>query len=490
MKRLLSVLILLAMLCTMLFSLSGCKMIKRMFKTFKINDVSVKKYSIVCDMESLDYNVRAAEYIRDSILEVTGRELKILDDSEAEGKHEIVVGETSRQISKDLEADTKGVQFAMLSNGESVALEGDYFVIAAAAYYFADTYVNGKDVDLPDGVTVKEPITKEAKNYILLIGDGMGLYQTKLFEYMTNSSDFSDGESEFYGYMLPYLSYSRTDSYSGITDSAAGGTALATGYKTYNSYVGLDKDGKEIKSLTELAAELGKATAVLSTDKDTGATPASFSSHTLSRDNTTDILIGQNSLKEKYNTIIKCVNRSNCNKNSLTDIEADITSTLRELGKDKDGFFVMYEEAHIDKKSHNNNIDETFLALIRFNQAIALFMEYAFYNPDTVVIITADHETGGLLPGTDGKLAYTTENHTDADVPVFAYGNGTEFFNDKIVENTEIAKFFASLMGVDNFGDTANGEQGSNPDVDNGNNGGNTLPDYGDENELPIIPLD
>ena len=211
MKRLLSVLILSAMLLSMVFSLSGCKLMKKLFKTFDVNGVSIKKYTIVCDMDGLDYNVRAAQYIRDSILEVTGRELSIIDDNEAGGKNEIVVGETSRQISKDLDADTKGVEFAILSKDGSVALEGDYFVIAAAAYYFVDTYVNGKNVKLPDGVTINEPITKEAKNYILLIGDGMGVYQTKLFDYLSDTSNFSDGENQFYGYMLPYQGFSRTD---------------------------------------------------------------------------------------------------------------------------------------------------------------------------------------------------------------------------------------------------------------------------------------
>lgn len=487
MKRLLSVFLIIAMIA----SLSGCKLIRGK-KSLKINGVNVKEYSIVCDTEGLDYNMRAAEYIRDSIKALTKHEIAIVDDAEAESEREIVVGETSRQISKELNKETEGVQFSMLAKDGSVALEGDYFVIAAAAYYFVDTYITGKNVDIEDGVTVREPIVKEARNFIMLIGDGMGVYQSKLYDYMTNTADFSDGEDVFYGYMLPHSGFSRTNSYSGVTDSAAGGTALATGYKTLNGYLGIDKDKNELKSLTELAAELGKATAILSTDTDTGATPAAFSTHTASRDNTKDIILGQSTISKNLGTIIECVNRSSSNKNTTADVEADITSALDELSKDEDGFFLMYEEAHIDKKSHSQDMNGTFLALIRFNQAIARFMEYAFYNPDTLVLITADHETCGLLPDADGKLSYTADYHTGADVPVFAWGHGTDIFgNERTVENIEIAKFFAAKMGVSDFGDQNDlwyddiyGDAGEDGEGDNVSEAPNT-----DGVTLPIIPI-
>ena len=110
---------------------------------------------------------------------------------------------------------------------------------------FVDTYVKWGDFEatVPNTVTVAEPIVKEAKNFIVMIGDGMGVNQTLLFDYMENNVEYSDGEDMFYGYYLPYIGTSRTQSLSGITDSAAGGTALATGYKTYNKFIGRDKDG-------------------------------------------------------------------------------------------------------------------------------------------------------------------------------------------------------------------------------------------------------
>ena len=471
MKRLLSILIILSLL----ISLSGCKLINKIFGKDKqdtdtpttqtpienpinINGVSIKEYKIVCDSEGLDYNIRAAEYIRDKIAAHTGCTLSIVDDSEQKSNREIVVGETTREISKELNTDTQGFQFAVLSKSGTVAIEADYFVIAAAAYYLVETYLSGSDTEIPDKLTVTTPVAKEAKNFILLIGDGMGVYQTMMFDYMDdlsayNEDDYSDGEDDFYGYMFPYLGFSRTKSFSGITDSAAGGTALSTGYKTLNGYVGLDRNGNELKSLTELAAELGKATAVMSTEDKTGATPATFSAHADSRDSSNEIRNDQMLLTQNIGTIIECGYDYYNSRNMKNSIEKRISDTLSQLDNDEDGFFLMYEEAHIDKHCHKNDMSKTFQALVRFNQAIARFMEYAFYNPDTMVIITADHETGGLLPGEDGALSYNSEEHTAADVPVFAWGYGTNIFNGATVENIEIAHFFAKSMGVDNFGD-------------------------------------
>ena len=190
----------------------------------------------------------------------------------------------------------------------------------------------------------------------------------------------------------------------------------------------------------------------MSTESSLGATPSTFSTHETSRDNEAGIIADQALITVKHGTVIDC-GFDYYNANSINRIlEKHITTTLEKLDADNDGFFLMYEEAHIDKKSHNNEMDNTFLALIRFNQAIARFMEYAFYNPDTVVIITADHETGDLRPTGDGTLAYNREGHSSANVPVFAWGHGTELFNGTTVENIDIAKFFAASMGVENFG--------------------------------------
>ena len=418
-----------------------------------LNGIPITAYTIIYDADSLDYNKRAAEYIRDTINSRFGVELPIKDDSEEASAHEIVVGETSRDISAELNEQPNGFEFSMLTKDGSVALEGEYFVIAAAAYFFLDTYLIDADHNFitEPGATTHQPIVKETKNYIVLIGDGMGVYQTKIFDYLEDTSEYSDGESFFYGYLFPYQGKSRTQSLSGVTDSAAGGTALATGYKTYNEYVGLDKNGERLKSLTELASELGKATAVMSTENKTGATPASFSAHAYDRDDSSGILETQAELVATHGTVIDC-GYDYYTARYMKTIEKHITDTLGKVSADEDGFFLMYEEAHIDKHCHNNDLEKTYLAVLRFNQAIARFMEYAFYNPETMVIITADHETGELHPEGD-TLVYNLDDHSAADVFVFAWGMDAEPLSGKTVENIEIAKLVASSMGVDDFGD-------------------------------------
>ena len=457
MKRRISLILVICMILSMAVSLTSCDFVNRIIAGFNppvVAGVKLSEYVIVYDEEGLDYNRRAAEYIKSRAYEELGVKLDVVDDSAPVSDHEIVVGETSRAISAELDVDTKGVEFAILASGGSVALEGDYFVIAAAAYFFMETYAPeaGYEASFPGGISIHQPIVKEAKNFIMLIGDGMGVYQTRLFEYIQGECDFDDGEDIFYGYMLPYLGYSRTESLSGITDSAAGGTALSCGYKTLNEYIGRDENKNDIKSLTELASEMGMAGAVMSTETKTGATPSSFSAHADSRNSTADILTSQAESIKKYGTIIDC-GYDYYNARYIEVIEEHIEETLGAVAANEKGFFLMYEEAHIDKHCHKNDISNTYLALLRFNQAIGRFMEFAFYNPDTFVLITADHETGMLLPGEDGKLHYNDDDHSAADVPVFVWGKGAELFHEKTFENIQIAHTIAALMGEDNFGD-------------------------------------
>ncbi len=458
MKKKISLILAILMLVSMMLSLTSCDAIGNFFASFNppsINGVKISKYKIVCDQEGLDYNVRAAEYIRTSIADRCGVKLDIVDDSTAKDAYEIVVGETTREISTKLNAETKGLEFAIMCDGSNIALEGDYFVIAAAAYYFIDACVltPGYKATLENGTKICQPIVREAKNFIMLIGDGMGVLQTEMFNYMENDIEYGDCEDLFYGSMLPYHGFSRTESLSGVTDSAAGGTALSCGTKTYNGYLGLDGDKNAIMSLTELASQLGMSGAVMSTETDSGATPASFSCHIESRNSTADIRAAQRVTMETYGTILDC-GFDSYTKRYVDNIEqAHVQKVLEQLSANEKGFFLMYEEAHIDKYCHKNDFAGTFKALVRFNQMIARFMEYAFYNPDTFILITADHETGGIIVGEDGKLAYTTDDHTSADVPVFAYGYRGELFDGKTVENIQIAHTFASFMGKDDFGD-------------------------------------
>ncbi len=448
MKKVLTVTLTLALVLVLLAS-CGTDAPKKTGAT--LNGVDISEYTIIYSAKEPDYNKNAAEYLQARILEVTGAELPILTDAIHAQAHEILVGETSRPLSSVLDADTELLEFAMLSDSTSVAMEGDYFVIAAAAYYFVNTYITDAKFasTVPDTVTVNAPIVKKPDNFIFLIGDGMGVYQTKLFEYTAiPTGATTDGEDLFYGYLLPYRAEVKTASLSeGATDSAASGTALATGYKTYNKHIGIDKDKNDVMSLTELANSLGKATAVMSTEDMDGATPAAFSAHADNRNDSLAITESQKLLKD---TILKTVTNSYSNKVTT----GMISEVLGQLDKDENGFFVMYEEAHIDKNCHDNRLDVTFKALLRFNQAIGQFMEYAFYHPNTLVLITADHETGDLRPEGDA-LQYHSDVHSEANVLLFAYGMGAELFDGLTIENVQIPKTIAKMWGNADFGDTS-----------------------------------
>jgi alkaline phosphatase len=301
------------------------------------------------------------------------------------------------------------------------------------------------------GEKIYDPIVEKADNFIIMIGDGMGVNNTLLFDVLENNVAYSDGEDTFYVYYLPYSGFSKTKSTAMITDSAAGGTALACGIKTKNGHVGQDKDHQEVESITELAGFMGMSTAVMSTEVQTGATPAAFSAHADGRDMSDMIKKSQKELQSAYGTIIDC-GYDTYTTSGVLSIENKVRSNLKTMGQNENGFFMMYEEAYTDKHNHDNNMDMSFKALVRFNQVIATVMEYAFYNPNTFVIITADHETGGLTMK-NGTYIYTSTDHTSKDVPVFAYGYRAELFGGKTIENVQIPQTIASFMGVDDFGD-------------------------------------
>lgn len=441
-KRLLCLLLIFVMLLPLL---SGCNP----GEGPKLNGKGITAYTIVYSENSPSYNQRAAEYIQSQIAARTGYTLEVKTAESGEYKNEIIVGETNRELSQKLDAKTENVQFAILADKKHIALEGDYFIIAAAAYFFVETYIPGKDFDstVPKEVSIHSPITEEAHNFMFLIGDGMGINHTLLFDYMEMEymNTDNDLEDRFYGYYLPYQGEVRTSSLSGTTDSAAGATALACGYKTINGYIGKDQDLNDVQSLTELANSLGMATAVMSTEGPTGATPAAFSAYADSRDDVDAIIASQEVIKDAGTLLY-------CNLDSAYYIRDHIEDVLSQLEQSENGFFLMYEEAHIDKESHNQDVDGACERMVRFNQAIATFMEYAFYHPDTFVVITADHETGGLKFDSDGWPEFTQGSHTDSRVPIFAYGNGAEVFRNFKKNNVVIPREIAALWGVENFG--------------------------------------
>lgn len=350
-------------------------------------------------------------------------------------------------------------------------------------------------------VAIENEEFQTPKNIIYMIGDGMGPNIIEISERYYANNLYNDTLAMNY---LPLRTLQSTYSASDqVTDSAASATALSTGYKTTNGVVGKDEGAlRNYKNILELAAEKGKSTGIVATKAVTDATPAGFTAHVSTRGHQHEIASQQ--LEKLANSSLNLVlgGGSSYYEAALNhDVfeyakeEAGVTYTtqwenakvaempfaglfapehmdttdgelptlaemtdlaLGKLSEDEDGFFLMVEGSQIDSAAHDNDLQQEAHELYHFDQAIAIAMRYVALHPDTVLIITADHETGGLLLPEEqqkGELAgkYTTGDHTCTQVRVYALGYDTERL-EAIKDNTEIPKFIASLMGEDDFG--------------------------------------
>lgn len=331
------------------------------------------------------------------------------------------------------------------------------------------------------------PVEKEVQNVILLIGDGMGSNHLAMTEDMRDVSLTINTMPQF-GYAMTYCADNP------ITDSAAGATALACGVKTSKGTVGMywegdttveNPQGSYPKNITEACMENGMKTGVVTSDELSGATPGGFTAHTENRKNYEDITSQQilsgidiiwgredgtlteeqaeqfgyvyidtidemNSLtgnEKSYGMFTSSVYHT-YNKNEYTPTLSQMTQKAIELldADNENGFFLMVEGAHIDKKSHNEDEAGAAEALEEFDNAVEAALEFAKQDEHTLVVITADHETGGVTLNGDGVYEMTTGNHTAANVPVRAYGP-VDFIKDgEIIENTDIPKrIYAAL---------------------------------------------
>ena len=322
----------------------------------------------------------------------------------------------------------------------------------------------------------------EIKNVILLIGDGMGfnhLMKTKV-----------ERDTEIIMDTFEIKGESRTRSFDkAVTDSAAGGTALATGIRTANGAIGVNPIDKEPKysypkNLSELCKENGMMTGVITTDETSGATPASFSAHSSDRYNTEDITYDQltsdidliwgksNGVATKsaaeengfeyivsYNEMMALEEGSRSFAqftNSLWTLEQSDKKTpnleqmaikaVDLLDDTEEGFFLMIEGAHIDKHSHNNENEMVTEAALEFDRTIEAMLDYAKADGETLVIVTADHETGGITEE-NGAYVFTSDSHTKANVPVFVYGTDKFIDNGEKLNNYEIPIRIAYVLG-------------------------------------------
>ena len=331
---------------------------------------------------------------------------------------------------------------------------------------------------------------KAPKNIIMMIGDGMCL--AHVYAAMVAN------HGQLYLENFKHIGFSKTHSSSDfITDSGAGGTALATGVKTYNGAIGVGPDRKPVPSIRDLAEKKGLKTGLVSTSAITHATPASFIAHTESRDdyekiaaqflNTQiDVFIGggsdhfekrrdgrnlsQDLLVKGYQVVYTIADIQKVERGRLAGFTArehnapapergevlvPATETaIRLLSQESSGFFLMVEGSQIDFLSHVNNTAGVVLETLDFDRAIGAALRFASTNGETLVIVTADHETGGMtLNGGDCKTGqvtalYTSNDHTAVAVPVYAFGPGADQFTG-FIDNTEIARRMMKLLNVD-----------------------------------------
>lgn len=325
------------------------------------------------------------------------------------------------------------------------------------------------------------------KNVIFMIGDGMG------FSHVQAARDKNQAPLNMY--RATYTGMVTTHSASSkVTDSAAGGTAYSTGQKTKNGFIACDTTGKPIPTILELAANKGYATGVIVTSRVTHATPACFVAHNADRAKEQDIAIDFLNSKidiflgsgkdmfykreDKRNLLDELTAKGFQNvytRSELAKIKkgkvaglfaestfkgmvegrGDILPFMTKKGleilksNNSKGFFVMVEGSQIDWSAHGNSGRDVIAEVLDFDKAVKEAFDFADKNPGTLVIITADHETGGMtLPySEENDYLFSTGNHSGAMVPLFAYGEGAENFRG-VLDNTDVNKILRKIWGL------------------------------------------
>ena len=384
-----------------------------------------------------------------------------------------------------------------------------------------------------DNVSKNDEGEQSARSVILLIGDGMGNAQR------TAGRLYSAGRGgQLAMDALPVAGSARTWSTdSVVTDSAAAGTALATGVKTYNDAIGVDASRKPVKNILEIAKESGRSTGLVTTVFLPHATPASFAAHNVNRDDylgiamdmfnhDVDVLLGggedyflpigaagcfpdDGDRTDGRNLIDEAVAKGYkhvCTAADLGSVDpaatgkllgtfadygmtrpyspslADMTQkAIDVLDTNSKGFFLMVEGGQIDLAAHVNDSLGTLGDVVGFDEAVKVALDYQTEHPDTLVVVTADHATGGLTiedvpqdgpcsspnqrdprecdaalhedgPFPDAKggefwIDWTTINHTGDDVPVMAIGPSSQALTGDY-ENTHTFEVMRDALGI------------------------------------------
>ncbi|MBV4355696.1 alkaline phosphatase [Pinibacter aurantiacus] len=327
-------------------------------------------------------------------------------------------------------------------------------------------------------------LDKPVKNVILLIGDGTGLAQLY--------AGYTANKAALNIFKMQSIGLSKTSSYDNfVTDSAPGATSISSGEKTKNRYVGVDHTGAALPLIPMYLAKKNIKTGIVTSGDITDATPADFYAHRSDRDSSAAIFgdLAQSPVQLIMGAGNKSFNASI--RKDLNDHQFNITSsmdsirngekskwvvldqkaslsilngrnnwlpeafkrTLQLLSANKDGFFIMTEGAQIDHGGHANNLPYVATEVIDFDEVVGRALQFADSNGETLVIVTADHETGGLslLDGdySKGNISgqFATGHHTAIPVPVFAYGPQSQLFRG-VYENTAMFGKILKAFGI------------------------------------------
>lgn len=325
------------------------------------------------------------------------------------------------------------------------------------------------------------------KNVILMIGDGMGVVQIASGMYSRSEPLHLE---QIEGLVTGLHKNTATDNL--VTDSAAGATAFACGTKTYNGAIAVDTDSLPMLTILEEAIAKGYKSGLVATSTIVHATPASFAAHNTSRKNYqeialdlahsgVDVMIGGGSkyftqrddeqdlygvMRDQGYYVSDYFERDYAvdlwrNKGRVAYLTANDSPLMASQGRTylppvsiatvmhldslagDDGFFAVIEGSQIDWGGHANNADYIISEMIDFDKAIGLIAEWAKLDGETLVLITADHETGGFsinngsVRGDSLVTAFTSDYHTASLIPVMAFGPGADTFTG-IYDNTAI----------------------------------------------------
>ncbi len=296
------------------------------------------------------------------------------------------------------------------------------------------------------------------KNIIYMIGDGMGPAYTTAYRYFKDDPNTKVVDPTVFDTILRGMAHTYPDDHTYVTDSAAGATALSSGHKSYNGAIAVDTDKKPVKTMLEVAKERGMTTALVATSQINHATPASFASHNESRRNydeiandyidnkiagklPVDLMLGggtkyyvreDRNLVEEFKAAGYQYSDDFAAMNDLKQVPAlglfaevglpfaldenptrltQMTTKALDLldGQNDKGFFVMIEGSQIDWCGHANDIACAMGEMDDFAKSIEQAKAYVDKNPDTLLVITADHSTGGLTLGAHGQYKWETE---------------------------------------------------------------------------------